>query len=206
MVLVVFWAALMAVAADGVPSPEVMAGILTDRSIERSKAYMENARGHMKNYERALQSDGEMDLFMHCWAATQQLMAAMEFGRYTDPSMSVDAIRMAGELLDSPEGAVIKLPDIVEWATRTAIAHPATKPELQSAVLQVMHSSAVTAKEKAQLGELASVLKSGGSLSPKDRGYTCLLYTSDAADEEDSVDLGGRRIIKKKKKYIEVEK
>eukprot|EP00656_Telonema_subtile_P032930 TRINITY_DN3624_c0_g1_i9.p1 TRINITY_DN3624_c0_g1~~TRINITY_DN3624_c0_g1_i9.p1 ORF type:complete len:327 (+),score=72.29 TRINITY_DN3624_c0_g1_i9:97-1077(+) len=31
--------------------------------------------------------------------------------------------------------------------------------------------------------------------------YTCLLYTSDAADEEDSVDLGGRRIIKKKKRY-----
>eukprot|EP00658_Telonema_sp_P-2_P042582 TRINITY_DN30597_c0_g1_i1.p1 TRINITY_DN30597_c0_g1~~TRINITY_DN30597_c0_g1_i1.p1 ORF type:complete len:353 (+),score=109.61 TRINITY_DN30597_c0_g1_i1:176-1234(+) len=29
--------------------------------------------------------------------------------------------------------------------------------------------------------------------------YVCLLYTSDAADEEDSVDLGGRRIIKKKK-------
>eukprot|EP00658_Telonema_sp_P-2_P025099 TRINITY_DN20109_c0_g1_i1.p1 TRINITY_DN20109_c0_g1~~TRINITY_DN20109_c0_g1_i1.p1 ORF type:complete len:135 (-),score=32.58 TRINITY_DN20109_c0_g1_i1:59-463(-) len=27
----------------------------------------------------------------------------------------------------------------------------------------------------------------------------CLLYTSDAADEEDSVDLGGRRLIKKKK-------
>eukprot|EP00658_Telonema_sp_P-2_P053304 TRINITY_DN4178_c0_g1_i51.p1 TRINITY_DN4178_c0_g1~~TRINITY_DN4178_c0_g1_i51.p1 ORF type:complete len:188 (-),score=78.47 TRINITY_DN4178_c0_g1_i51:45-608(-) len=32
--------------------------------------------------------------------------------------------------------------------------------------------------------------------------YPCLLYTSDAADEEDSVDLGGRRIIKKKKKNI----
>ena len=30
------------------------------------------------------------------------------------------------------------------------------------------------------------------------RLHTCLLYTSDAADEEDSVDLGGRRIIKKK--------
>ena len=28
----------------------------------------------------------------------------------------------------------------------------------------------------------------------------CLLYTSDAADEEDSVDIGGRRIINKKKK------
>src|SRR5674536_57388 len=31
----------------------------------------------------------------------------------------------------------------------------------------------------------------------------CLLYTSDAADEEDSVDLGGRRIIKKKKPKIQ---
>ena len=31
----------------------------------------------------------------------------------------------------------------------------------------------------------------------------CLLYTSDAADERSSVDLGGRRIIKKKKKEKE---
>ena len=30
--------------------------------------------------------------------------------------------------------------------------------------------------------------------------WTCLLYTSDAADERSSVDLGGRRIIKKNKK------
>ena len=30
--------------------------------------------------------------------------------------------------------------------------------------------------------------------------FACLLYTSDAADERSSVDLGGRRIIKKKKK------
>ena len=29
--------------------------------------------------------------------------------------------------------------------------------------------------------------------------HDCLLYTSDAADERSSVDLGGRRIIKKKK-------
>ena len=33
----------------------------------------------------------------------------------------------------------------------------------------------------------------------------CLLYTSDAADERSSVDLGGRRIIKKKKKQKNVE-
>ena len=33
---------------------------------------------------------------------------------------------------------------------------------------------------------------------PGDQTRTCLLYTSDAADERSSVDLGGRRIIKKK--------
>ena len=30
----------------------------------------------------------------------------------------------------------------------------------------------------------------------------CLLYTSDAADERSSVDLGGRRIIKKKNNVV----
>ena len=32
---------------------------------------------------------------------------------------------------------------------------------------------------------------------------SCLLYTSDAADERSSVDLGGRRIIKKKSRTVE---
>ena len=32
----------------------------------------------------------------------------------------------------------------------------------------------------------------------RDAYQACLLYTSDAADERSSVDLGGRRIIKKK--------
>ena len=38
-----------------------------------------------------------------------------------------------------------------------------------------------------------------------DRVWTCLLYTSDAADERSSVDLGGRRIIKKKKHANHIE-
>ena len=33
------------------------------------------------------------------------------------------------------------------------------------------------------------------SLCTNVRGWRCLLYTSDAADERSSVDLGGRRII-----------
>ena len=35
--------------------------------------------------------------------------------------------------------------------------------------------------------------------------YPCLLYTSDAADDLLCVDLGGRRIIKKKNKHIKKE-
>ena len=35
---------------------------------------------------------------------------------------------------------------------------------------------------------------------------SCLLYTSDAADERSSVDLGGRRIIKKKNNVKDYEK
>ena len=37
---------------------------------------------------------------------------------------------------------------------------------------------------------------------PRGLPEPCLLYTSDAADERSSVDLGGRRIIKKKKLLI----
>src|SRR5450756_3144994 len=44
-----------------------------------------------------------------------------------------------------------------------------------------------------QFLHLASVL-------PEPDHHTCLLYTSDAADDLLCVDLGGRRIIKKKKK------
>ena len=40
-------------------------------------------------------------------------------------------------------------------------------------------------------------------VAPRGPTGTCLLYTSDAADERSSVDLGGRRIIKKKKKIKE---
>ena len=34
------------------------------------------------------------------------------------------------------------------------------------------------------------------------QSLACLLYTSDAADERSSVDLGGRRIIKKKNRTL----
>ena len=47
--------------------------------------------------------------------------------------------------------------------------------------------------QQAGLGDQAASWVGKGENMP------CLLYTSDAADERSSVDLGGRRIIKKKK-------
>ena len=48
-------------------------------------------------------------------------------------------------------------------------------------------------KSQAEVNELAAA---GLSMV-----YVCLFYTSDAADERSSVDLGGCRIIKKKTDY-----
>ena len=52
--------------------------------------------------------------------------------------------------------------------------------------------------------QLAAIRSDYANANPKDLQTlaqidACLLYTSDAADERSSVDLGGRRIIKKKK-------
>ena len=56
--------------------------------------------------------------------------------------------------------------------------------------------------EKTVRDELIKEEFDGGNYKELALKYGCLLYTSDAADEEDSVDLGGRRIIQKKKKVL----
>ena len=57
------------------------------------------------------------------------------------------------------------------------------------AVSRKIHSS----DERKRLQKIIEAIK------PKNLGVICLLYTSDAADDLLCVDLGGRRIIKKKK-------
>ena len=55
--------------------------------------------------------------------------------------------------------------------------------------------------ENGDAGDLAAVPSRVCGLaecSAEEGQCPCLLYTSDAADERSSVDLGGRRIIKKK--------
>eukprot|EP00831_Metopus_contortus_P035355 TRINITY_DN28157_c0_g1_i1.p1 TRINITY_DN28157_c0_g1~~TRINITY_DN28157_c0_g1_i1.p1 ORF type:complete len:165 (-),score=42.85 TRINITY_DN28157_c0_g1_i1:81-575(-) len=54
-------------------------------------------------------------------------------------------------------------------------------------------------QDKGDLGEKLRNNKEG-KMSETSNLYPCLLYTSDAADDTPCVDLGGRRIIKKKKR------
>ena len=65
-----------------------------------------------------------------------------------------------------------------------------------------MYKRQVLAVELLELEELAvgrhAALGADEAHVDAVQGRDCLLYTSDAADERSSVDLGGRRIIKKK--------
>ena len=47
-------------------------------------------------------------------------------------------------------------------------------------------------------GKARNQITHGRQAVARGQAQLCLLYTSDAADERSSVDLGGRRIIKKK--------
>src|SRR5674536_331547 len=72
----------------------------------------------------------------------------------------------------------------------------ATSMDLERVVRLRQPEVSITMK---QLREREWIDEREEKMPGKGRPYkVCLLYTSDAADEEDSVDLGGRRIIKKK--------
>eukprot|EP00658_Telonema_sp_P-2_P079137 TRINITY_DN7577_c0_g1_i5.p1 TRINITY_DN7577_c0_g1~~TRINITY_DN7577_c0_g1_i5.p1 ORF type:complete len:218 (-),score=51.65 TRINITY_DN7577_c0_g1_i5:70-723(-) len=86
-------------------------------------------------------------------------------------------------VLDAPELKFLESSDNVP---------PPPQPEVQQ---HEPHNQYVNNVHAATIGP-----RDVGSSSPAHLSHPCLLYTSDAADEEDSVDLGGRRIIKKKKK------
>ena len=60
-------------------------------------------------------------------------------------------------------------------------------------------TNAMSKQMKAEREKRANILEAQGLREAAIlRAEGCLLYTSDAADERSSVDLGGRRIIKKK--------
>ena len=92
-----------------------------------------------------------------------------------------------------------KLKDAVKDAVTLAKKYP----ELNKILAEPLGELSTIVEEKSK--ELEQVEKTLGANKEKEPNICntayviCLLYTSDAADERSSVDLGGRRIIKKKK-------
>ena len=73
-----------------------------------------------------------------------------------------------------------------------------TPPKTQAALLEAMQEKNVTIGGTLHKLELPFFVLATQNPIEQEGTYPCLLYTSDAADERSSVDLGGRRIIKKK--------
>src|SRR5674536_35974 len=114
------------------------------------------------------------------------------------------ALDQLAALLGAGEGDQASVDEVAELsrrvredALRVVVAGEAKRGK--STLINALLARAVLPTGVVPLTAVPTTLGYGESEAVEVR-YTCLLYTSDAADEEDSVDLGGRRIIKKKKK------
>ena len=105
----------------------------------------------------------------------------LEGGQRRPSGMSVAVDTMADQVLGA-----------AHLVGRTATAMPGVMEKAALHPLKLAETLVGTAESIFKL-----VRPAKEPLSP-----VCLLYTSDAADERSSVDLGGRRIIKKKKKVV----
>src|SRR5665648_488145 len=84
--------------------------------------------------------------------------------------------------------------EVARRRTFAIISHPdAGKTTLTEKLLLFGGAINLAGQVKAK-GERRST-RSDWMAIERERGISCLLYTSDAADEEDSVDLGGRSLI-----------
>eukprot|EP00656_Telonema_subtile_P045982 TRINITY_DN5227_c0_g1_i1.p1 TRINITY_DN5227_c0_g1~~TRINITY_DN5227_c0_g1_i1.p1 ORF type:complete len:183 (+),score=52.03 TRINITY_DN5227_c0_g1_i1:112-660(+) len=95
-------------------------------------------------------------------------------------------------------------PTAVETAAQAAVQAAALataralKATEEAATAEAAAQAAVQAAARAAEQAAALAAEQALKASEEAAAQACLLYTSDAADEEDSVDLGGRRILKKK--------
>ena len=91
----------------------------------------------------------------------------------------------------TPQSEVLEtLAELKPWETTGMVVLQA---ESEVAAINMVYGGAGSGKMV-----LTSSSSPGVSLKQEGISYICLLYTSDAADDTPCVDLGGRRIIKKK--------
>ena len=110
------------------------------------------------------------------------------------------------ELMPDFNQPVITVRTMYPGAAPEEVANSVTRP-VEDALSSLEHVDYIASRSLANASIIIVNFKYGANLDLAmqdaqrqiDNIRNCLLYTSDAADERSSVDLGGRRIIKKKK-------
>ena len=126
-----------------------------------------------------------------------------------DPDEEAVLIRELDALFREPEFAYVhetleRIEEIFVDVIEAGIARGELRPDVDAHFLyRMMMDVMVLAMRCDQTRVITYMLGNAGSNKVHkflglSEGHHCLLYTSDAADEDYSVDLGGRRIIKKK--------
>ena len=116
----------------------------------------------------------------------------------TDPAETLAALGNPADLLDNE---TVVGGETIEGIATDHVAGDLNLDKLAEAMQRLSKSSpsATQAEDLAKLKEAVQNGKVDVWIGQEDKQvHRCLLYTSDAADERSSVDLGGRRIIKKK--------
>src|SRR5674536_29434 len=113
-------------------------------------------------------------------------------GTKTEVTLDKDGIKVLTDddyrlkaVVDVPQSKFVK-----RGVSLKALQYGKVEPASGGCIRQVIAIQQGISTEKGK--EIVAIIK-------QTKLKVCLLYTSDAADEEDSVDLGGRRIINKKK-------
>jgi len=82
-------------------------------------------------------------------------------------------------------------------ALRSGLASLGTRPVYRTGLLPTLFALMLFALMLAVTAPAQAAKQPAQDLIGQVYSYTCLLYTSDAADDTQCVDLGGRRVLKK---------
>eukprot|EP00658_Telonema_sp_P-2_P047244 TRINITY_DN35852_c0_g1_i1.p1 TRINITY_DN35852_c0_g1~~TRINITY_DN35852_c0_g1_i1.p1 ORF type:complete len:127 (+),score=31.40 TRINITY_DN35852_c0_g1_i1:2-382(+) len=122
----------------------------------------------------------------------------------------IPVIRLSGEQLDDAIAAYNASKQDMDLATLNKASIIGATTSGMARMMNMMSRipfETVIMEEAAEISEvhaIAAIPPTAKHIIQIGDHQHCLLYTSDAADEEDSVDLCGRRIIKKKKKKTHI--
>ena len=129
--------------------------------------------------------------------AGQEILGEPVFASLSDIPFAVDIVDVFRRPDDCPEIArdAIAIGAKCLWLQIGVVSHAAEKIAQDAGLSVIMNKC-----PKIEHSRLSGLLGNGGFASGllSARRQNCLLYTSDAADDSLRVDLGGRRIIKKK--------